>query len=151
MEHNVDEDGVQVRAVLDKAGNEVGDPVPMAPPLHMTRPLSLSEQIKQMVRRELSEVAHNQGFETFEESDDFDIDDDPLDPQTPYEAVFDPPPPAADEELKDASASSVERRNEPVGDGSRKSGAVVEDKSKPQPDVSGSGSKAGGGDPGSEK
>jgi len=84
--------GVQVLAEIGDDGKEYGDPVPVAPPVGLTRSPSLAEQIRSMVRRELSDAAHDQGMETFEESDDFDVDDDPADPHTPYEAVFDPQP-----------------------------------------------------------
>lgn len=44
-----------------------------------------------MVRSErLAQEAMAAGYETFEESDDFDIPDDPLDPATPYENEFEP-------------------------------------------------------------
>lgn len=106
MADNVDVDGVQVRAILDDRGREVGDPVPMAPPVGVSRPLTLAEQLRLMVRRELSAAAADQGFETFEDADDFDIDDDPLDPHTVYEAVFDPQPNIGG---KDGSAESVDQ------------------------------------------
>ena len=69
--------GVQVVAEIGDDGKEYGDPVPVAPPVGLTRSPSLAEQIRSMVRRELSDAAHDQGMETFEESDDFDVDDDP--------------------------------------------------------------------------
>lgn len=147
---NVDVDGVQVLPVLDEKGNEVGDPTPMAPPVHLQRRLTMSEQIQQMIRREVSVRADELGMESFEEAEDFLIDDDLPDPHTPYEAVFDPAPPVK-KEVKNGVATIDEGRDEPVGNGSGKSGAVVEDKSKPQSDVQGSGSKAGSPDPNSEK
>lgn len=142
----VDQYGEQVLAEL-KDGKEYGDPVPKAPPVHLTRPLSLSEQIRQMVRRENADAYHAAGVESFDEADDFDIPDEPLDPHTPYEAVFDPPPPAAKEELKNGDASGEQGRASVARDGSGKSREVVKDKSEPQSDVQGSGSKAGGADP----
>jgi hypothetical protein len=45
-----------------------------------------------MIRQEVSRAAEELGDETFEEADDFDIEDDPVDPRTPYEAVFNPRP-----------------------------------------------------------
>lgn len=70
----------------DKHGSEIIDPKPMAVPLHWKKPLSLNEQIKRMVRTSLSEHAKNQGYETFEEANDFDCgDDDPLDKQTKWQ------------------------------------------------------------------
>lgn len=78
----------------DKYGREIPDPVPMAPPVGYTPPFSMVAHLKEIVRRELSEVAASQELETYEDADDFDIEDDPIDPHTPYEAVFDPPPPS---------------------------------------------------------
>nr|QJB20745.1 MAG: hypothetical protein [Microvirus sp.] len=115
---NVDVDGIQVRAMLDDRGRELGDPVPMAPPVGLTRSPSLAEQIRSMVRREMSDAAANHGMETFEEADDFDIDDDPLDPHTPYEAVFDPQPELTKEEKEDKSSDV---KTEEKKDGSSKS------------------------------
>jgi hypothetical protein len=46
--------------------------------------------VQELIRQEISELATNMEMESFEESDDFEIEDDPLDPITPYEAVFDP-------------------------------------------------------------
>lgn len=57
-------------------GEELPDDTPIELPVKFKRPPSLQEQIQQMVRRELSEVAQSQGFESFEESDDFEVDDD---------------------------------------------------------------------------
>lgn len=82
-----------VRAkVLDKSGREKVDGKPMEPPIGYTRTPSLAEQIKQMVRGErLAQEAAAMGAETFEEADDFNIDEE-FDPESPYEADFDPPP-----------------------------------------------------------
>ena len=43
-----------------------------------------------MVRFQISEEAASRGLETFEEANDFDISDDPVEPHTPYEEDFDP-------------------------------------------------------------
>lgn len=92
-EPNVDSEGVQVSSVLDQEGRfEYPDPYPVSPPVPFRKSLDpLDQLIKQYVRRELSNQAQEQGAETFEEADDFDIPDDPLDPLTEYERVFDFP------------------------------------------------------------
>jgi len=46
------------------------------------------------------------GAETFEESEDFDVDDDIPDPTTPYEADFDPPI----SELVEAGSASIKEK-----------------------------------------
>lgn len=79
--------------MLNERGHEVPDPTPMAVPIGFKPPPTMVELIRMHIRREMSAVAQNQGAETFEESEDFDVEDDPVDPHTPFEAVFDPPPP----------------------------------------------------------
>lgn len=96
-----DQDGIQVSSGILRNGQEDPDPIPMAPPVGFEAPPDLMTMIKTMVHNELINRGLDEaGFETFEESDDFEIYDDPLDPLTPYERVFEPsepagPPPAA--------------------------------------------------------
>lgn len=86
-------DGTIVSAGLDAMGRETPDPFPMEVPLHLQAGPSLSDTVRRLIQGELSKIADDSGYETFEEADDFDIEDDPADPHTPYEAVFDPPLP----------------------------------------------------------
>jgi len=77
---------------LDDRRREIPDPKPLAPPLGYKREPSLAERIREMVRGErLAAEARASGKETFEEADDFAIDDE-FDPNSPYEEDFDPPP-----------------------------------------------------------
>lgn len=89
---------------FNSRGHEVLDQTPLEMPMQWHRPPTLEEQIKSFVRRELSMRADQAGQETFQEADDFDIDDDPIDPSSPWELHFDqehytpeeapsPPPP----------------------------------------------------------
>lgn len=79
---------------LDANGHEILNEIPLEPPVGYKRTPSLAEQIKAMIRSErLREALDNPDAESFDEADDFDVEDDPIDPSTPYEAVFDPPPP----------------------------------------------------------
>lgn len=85
---------------LDHRGREKPDPTPIAPPIGYKRQPSLHEQIRQMVRSEkLAMEAAAQGYETFDEADDFDVGDD-IDPSSPYEEQFEgdllPPPPPSE-------------------------------------------------------
>lgn len=90
-EPRVDADGVQVNAGQDKYGREVTDPIPVAPPVGFMQTPDLKDIIRDMLRSEqLRRAADTEGVDTFEEGEDFDIDDDPLDPETEYEAEFDP-------------------------------------------------------------
>lgn len=75
-------------AKLNERGHEILDPEPMAIPLGFKKPETLAEQIRRMVKTEMSQAAASQGQETFEEADDFDIGDD-YDPTSPYEQNFD--------------------------------------------------------------
>lgn len=69
----------------------VPDPTPIAPPLGYKRQPSMVEHIRNMVKSErLRAEAESAGAETFEEADDFDVEDDPLEPNTPYEDIFEP-------------------------------------------------------------
>lgn len=77
-------------AELDLNGKEIPDPMQLRLPLGFKRPETLAEQIQRLVRGEVSRRAAAQGFETFEEADDFDVPDDPPDPATPFEEHFDP-------------------------------------------------------------
>lgn len=75
---------------LDENGHEVPDPTPLAIPVGAKKPESLEERIRRLVRSErFGNAMSEQGFETFEESEDFDIEDDPV-TNTPYEEFFDP-------------------------------------------------------------
>lgn len=77
-------------AGLTKGGHEIPDPRPMRIPAGFKRPPTLAEQVRRLVQTSVSEWAANNGFETFEESEDFEVDDDTLDPRSPYEEHFDP-------------------------------------------------------------
>lgn len=65
-------------------GVEKLDHTPVAVPVD-SGPPTLREQVRELVRHELSRAAAQGGWETFEESDDFDIPDDEDLPLTPYE------------------------------------------------------------------
>lgn len=80
-----------VRALrLDANGHEILDQTPVAMPAGFKQPERLAETIQRLVRRGLSDMAAQQGYETFEESEDFEVDDEAFDPSTPYETFFDP-------------------------------------------------------------
>lgn len=90
-----DEDGVQVSSAIGKDGKEYPDPVPMAPPVGFDNPPDLMEMMRQMIRSErYQERLQAEGFDTFEEAGDFDVDDDPLPPLTLHEALLFPNPAA---------------------------------------------------------
>lgn len=65
------------------------DPQPLAIPMNAKVPESLQSQIARMVKRSFDDYARATGQETFDESQDFDIDDE-TDPTSPYETFHDP-------------------------------------------------------------
>lgn len=73
-------------ALFDDQGRQIPDPRPVEWPTGLSRPPSLQDEIKRFVRMELSRQAADQGVESFEEADDFDLDEDPdVVPRTAYE------------------------------------------------------------------
>jgi len=62
--------------MLNEKGHEVLDSTPIARTVGFERPPSMQELIQRYVRTELSRQAAQAGAETFEEADDFDVDDD---------------------------------------------------------------------------
>lgn len=75
---------------LNEFGQEVPDPVPMAPAVGYQRQPSMEERIVQMIRGEhLRLAAEASGYESFEESDDFDVGDE-VEPASQFEEQFDP-------------------------------------------------------------
>lgn len=64
-------------AKLNERGQEILDSTPTKVPLNFKRPLPVAEMVRRMVQRELSSTASKLGAETFEESDDFVVGDDP--------------------------------------------------------------------------
>lgn len=69
----------------DDLGREIPDPTPVSLPAGFQRPEPLAETIRRLVRNEVSRQAVDSGMESFEESLDFDIDDEEL-PESPSEA-----------------------------------------------------------------
>jgi len=65
-------------------GQEVPDPRPVAIPAGFQRPEPLADLIRRLVRTQISQQASAEGQETWEEADDFEVDEDD-DPLSPYE------------------------------------------------------------------
>lgn len=61
---------------LNELGQEIPDPKPVVLDGGLRRPLPLQERITKLVSAELSRRAAEAGRETFDESEDFDVDDD---------------------------------------------------------------------------
>lgn len=91
-----DADGVQATSSIGADGLEYPDPVPMSPDVP-TRLQTADKGMRAMIERIATDEAirrllEESGVETEEEADDFEIEDDQLDPLTEYERHFMPPP-----------------------------------------------------------
>ena len=65
------------------------DPVPFEVPIQLKKPESMDERIRRITQHSISRAAEDMGYESFEDADDFDIPDDPVDALSPWEADFD--------------------------------------------------------------
>lgn len=84
---DVKEEGQLEKVVrLDERGREIPDPTPVEMPLNFKRPETIQEMIRRLVNVQNSDEL---GAETWEEANDFDVDDD-VDFNTEYEEEFDP-------------------------------------------------------------
>lgn len=115
------------------------NPVPIAPPVGFVRTKPLHEQIRDMVRSEQLRLEVEQaGAETFEDADDFDVEDD-FDPRSPYEYNFDPPMAVPVEGVEGPGVvyapplSSEEYPSEPSKPGVGAAGAAGSQKDPPTP------------------
>lgn len=90
LKHQIDPFTGEIKTIMNDDGHEVPDSTPVAIPSHFKRPETLQEQIRRLVRSEqFNQEREAAGEETFDEADDFMVDDD-FDPSTPYEVFFDP-------------------------------------------------------------
>lgn len=77
------------RSFITKDGSEIPDSTPVELPIGFERPESIQESIRRMILDPAlrAELQAND-IETFDEADDFEIEDDF--PQSPHEETFDP-------------------------------------------------------------
>lgn len=118
------------RVQFNERGEELCDPTPLEIPIGAQRPESLTDQIRRMIRNEMSEQAEEEGNESFREANDFEVaeEDDPEAYLSPYEVV------GMQEEILDEQ----ERSDESAED----SGGSADGKGRSErPDVVGSGSE----------
>lgn len=77
---------------LNEDGTAKLDPTPMAPPIGYKKHPSIFEVVRNMVTSEkLAQQAREAGAETFEESEDFEVGDEPDMLPSPWVNEFDPP------------------------------------------------------------
>lgn len=77
------------KTTFDEHGREILDPTPLALPVGFKRPETLEAQIQRLIKGRMSQAAAEAGYETFEDAEDFEIDEDD-EPSAPYEMNFDP-------------------------------------------------------------
>lgn len=63
------------RGKFDKQGRELPDDTPVAIPLGAKRPESLTEMMRRMIREDMSRAALDSGAESFDEANDFDVEE----------------------------------------------------------------------------
>ena len=107
----VNEETGEVRPTpfVDEHGREILDSRPMSPPVGYKKQPSLIDHVietRRQIREELSRAAEEAGFESMADADDFYIDDDPVDPFSPWEQNFEPPVVAWVPKAKEAPADA---------------------------------------------
>lgn len=91
--YTTDPDTGEEIQIHDSRGAEMPDPVPMAPPLGYTKPLSMFDQMRAQIRAEhsrLRQLELEELRETPDQANDFDVDDDIENMPSLYEEKFDP-------------------------------------------------------------
>ena len=104
-------------AILNAEGQEINNPKPMLLSTDVKRPPTLQEQIQRVLRSNVSKEAHEQGFETLDESQDFDIEDsfDSKDPDTIYQVLDEEIPVMQPEKEESKLTKKEESEVEPDG------------------------------------
>lgn len=87
----IKDDPMQGMSSYNEKGEELPNSTPLELPVGFSRPQTLQERMRYLLRsEELKRALESAGEETFEEADDFDVEEqDPLE-GTPYEDDFEP-------------------------------------------------------------
>lgn len=118
---------------LNAEGQEILDPTPMAPPIGYKKQPTMVDHIRAMIASErLAQEAAAAGAETFEEADDFDVDDDP-EISTPYEIHESEPVQALRRRQKEAEATPPAERPSPSPEAAPAASPAPTGKSEPKP------------------
>lgn len=80
------------KAIIDDNGREINNPKPRVVHTGLRPQLSLQDQIRRVLRQEVSMMAQEQDFETYDEANDFDIPDDAPSRVSQYEIMEDERP-----------------------------------------------------------
>lgn len=83
------EESVVVNVTAENIGVDPSDPNPVAIPLGHRKPRTVEDMVRSYVMTAMSAYGEEQGMETFEESNDFDMDDDndEFAMKSPYEMI----------------------------------------------------------------
>lgn len=97
---------------IDEFGREIFSGEQVALPIHFTRKKSIHEQIREMILA--MKNVEREGFETFEDADDFDVDDyrDDFQDLPSYEADFDHLSDVSMDDLKEEPEKTSEKTPE---------------------------------------
>lgn len=101
-----------MKSKLDEFGREIFSDEKLVLPLHFSRNKSIHEQIREMILA--MKNVEREGFETFEDADDFDVDEsgDDLSYLPSYEQDFDHLPDVSHEKPKEEPKESVQKEPE---------------------------------------
>lgn len=100
----------------DEFGRELVDETPMEVPLALRAPMSIEERIQRAIRIQASIEAAQRGLESFDEADDFSVDDDEFQSEHEMSELQEeePRPSARRKEVKRESRVEVDHSS--VGD-----------------------------------
>lgn len=90
---------------INNLGQEVPDPTPVAMPLGHINPEPLEVRMRRMIQMEMSQEAMRQGYESFEEANDFNVGDGDDERFTDEDDIFTP---------NDPHVQNAFEREEPV-------------------------------------
>jgi len=76
-----------LKRLVGRKLEEHPDPTPRTLTVKFQRPLTLEQTVRALLRGEVSRAAANNGVETFQQANDFDVDDDP-DMISPHEDIW---------------------------------------------------------------
>lgn len=105
-----------------KSGHEIPDPKPIEEALKLNRAPTLNEIIQASVMQAINNQAVRLGHESIEEADNYNIPDDPIDPNIPMESGFEVNEQTA--EIPMEFGPSVDAVKDPPREGELKAPAV---------------------------
>lgn len=125
---------------FDERGFELPDNTPVAIPVGATEPESLEQLMARMIQRELSQMSASVGGETFEESNDFEIEEtEPEFGMTQHEVV------GLEEEVPIGRENGAEPDGDAGANGREAASGAVEDVKRPTAGSAGDAADGGAG------